>query len=48
MCEDYAEEYNILFNHTKYKLLGYYFLSDNIANVTRCGTIVDIADQEHI
>ena len=45
-CEDYTGEYHILFNPTKSKLLCYNLSSDATPNVTLCGTIADIVDQE--
>ena len=47
ICEDYTEEYHILFNPTQSKLLCYNLLFDAIPNVTLCGTIVDIVVQEN-
>ena len=46
ICEDYAEQYNILYNPKKSKLLHYNVAHDKEISIELCGTKVQIVDSE--
>ena len=43
ICQKYAEEFSIMFNPGKSKLLCYNMLTSMIPNVMLCGEIIDVA-----